>query len=162
MCELEKWSWNYGDETCGNRENRENRMVIGTQQSRKWQPILDYISRLCLFTTCLFKLAAHCFLHSMSSEKKLQYFKSYKGNDSIMGSYSTELLDGTILIVQAVFDGVEYIFWKNGEEKVIKVSLESSLNSQKVTTRYLSSMYWNHRVPYRSKGIWRKERLADV
>ena len=62
----------------------------------------------------------------MNLEGKLQYFKSYKGNDSIMGSYSTELLDGTILHVQAIADGVEYIFWKNGEERIVTIHLESN------------------------------------
>ena len=62
----------------------------------------------------------------MNPEGKLQYFKSYKGNDSIMGSYSTELLDGTILHVQAIADGVEYIFWKNGEERIVTIPLESN------------------------------------
>ena len=43
-----------------------------------------------------------------------------------MGSYCTELLDGSLLIAQAVQDGIEYILWKGDNRKEIIVPIQGT------------------------------------
>lgn len=66
------------------------------------------------------------FIGSMSTYRKVRWYHSYKGNDSIMGSYCTELLDGSLLIAQAVQDGIEYILWKGENRKEIMVPIQGT------------------------------------
>ena len=57
----------------------------------------------------------------MSLPYSLQYYHSFKGNDTFLSTYTCPLQEGGILVVQAVQSGVEFIIHKDNNQKIINL-----------------------------------------
>lgn len=64
------------------------------------------------------------------SFQTLEYYHSYSGNDSAMGSYCTDLADGGIFVAQAIQGGVDYIIRKDNVQREFKVLMPGSSGSR--------------------------------